>query len=149
MILDKLADFCGSGQAVSAAAYSTDKMDFGLTSPVRRIGNGQGLSIIIVVTVAAAGDSGSMTDTFDFLAVESVNADLSSHSTMIQRRIAGSLLVAGAVFEIPIPADRPRTGRYVGVRFEPGTGDTVTVKAYMVERDQVQAWLAYAKGYAV
>jgi hypothetical protein len=148
MILDKLADFCGAGQAITTAAYGTDKMDLGAVTPARRIGNGQGLSMIIVVTVAAAGDSGSMTDTFDFLAVESANADLSSHATMIQRRIPGAQLVAGAVFEIPLPADRPRT-RYIGLRFEPGSGDTVTVKAYLVERDMVQAYLAYAKGYAI
>lgn len=148
MILDKLADFCGSGQAVSAAAYGTDVMDFGSTTPARRIGNGERLSVIFVITVAAAGDSGSLTDTFDFLAVQSANANLSSHSTIIQRRIPGAQLTVGSVWELPIPADRP-TARYFGVRFEPGTGDTFTAKAYLVPADHVQGFLAYAKGYAV
>jgi hypothetical protein len=147
MILDDLLQV-SDAQAVSAAAYSTDTVDLGATTPARRIGAGAGLSAIIVVTVAAAGDSASMTDTFDFLVVQSANANLSSHSTIIQRRIPGAQLTVGSVWEIPIPADRP-TARYLGVRYEPGTGDTVTVDAYFVPRDHVQAFIAYAKGYAV
>jgi hypothetical protein len=65
---------------------------------------------------------------------------------MVQRRIAGAELVAGAVFELPIPADRP-TARYIGARYELGTDDTVSLSAYLIPSDMVQAFTAYANNY--
>lgn len=148
MILDSLLQLSSAQAVTAAAAYSTNTVDLGNVTPKRRIGTGRGMSLMLVVTTAAAGDSGSFTNTFDFIAVQSANANLSSHDEIIKRRIAGASLVAGAVFEIPLPSDTP-TKQYVGVRYELGTGDTVSVSAFLVARDDVAAFLAYAKNYAV
>lgn len=147
MILDALG-LLSNAQSVSAAAYSTNTIDLGSVTPARRIGNGAPLAIVFVITTAAAGDSGSMTNTFDFLAVQSSNADLSSHDEMAKCRRPGTELVAGKTFALDIPIDRP-TKRYIGARYEPGTGDTFGVSAYLVPRDHVQQFLAYAKSYSI
>jgi len=146
MILDKLTQLSAAQAITSADAYGGSVYDCGNVTPKRRIGAGTPLSIVVAVTTAAAGDGASFTDTFDFMAVQSVNENLSSHTVMIQRRIAGASLVAGLVFELPIPADMP-TARWIGVRYELGTDDTVSVSAWIVPREHVQAFMAYAKGY--
>jgi hypothetical protein len=148
MLLDKLLQLSAAQDITDTDAYSTNTVDLGNPTVKRRVGAGEDLALIVVVTTAAAGDSASFTDTFDFIAVESVNANLSSHTVMAQRRIPASELVAGAVFEIPIPKDKPAK-RYIGARYELGSGDTVSVSAYFIPRDMVQAFVAYAKGYAV
>ena len=148
MILDILARLSNAQDVTAADAYSDNSYDCGNVTPKRRIGAGRGLSIVVVVTTAAAADGGSFTDTFDLIAVQSANANLGSHDEIIKRRIPAAELVAGAVFEIPIPADRP-TKRYIGARYELGTDDTVSVSAFLVDRDNVQAFMAYAKNYAV
>lgn len=148
MILDKLNKL-GDAQAITSAdAYTTDSLDLGNVTPKRRVGNGERLSLIFVVTTAAAADGGSFTDTCDFMAVESANSNLGSHAVIAQRRLPASELVVGKVIEIPLPYDRPQL-RYVGGRVELGTDDTIAVSSFILPSDQVQGFLAYADGYAV
>lgn len=148
MILDALLQLSNAQAITDADAYSTNTLDLGNVTPKRRIGAGEPLSIIVVVTTAAAGSGGSFTNAFDFIAVQSANANLSAHDEMVKRRIPAAELVVGAVFELPIPADRP-TKQFVGARYELGTGDTVSVSAFVVPRSMVQAFIAYAKNYVV
>lgn len=148
MILDALLQL-SSAQAITAAdAYSTNTVDLGAPTIKRRVGTGERLSLFFVVTTAAAGDGGSFTDTCDFMAVQSANANLSSHDVIVQRRVAGATLVAGFAFDLPLPFGMP-TKQYLGARYELGTDDTVSVSAWVIRADDVQAWLAYAKGYSV
>jgi hypothetical protein len=148
MILDKLLQLSVAQDVVDTDAYSTNTIDLDDPTVKNRIGTGEPMSVVVVVTTAAAGDSASFTDTFDFIFVESINANLGSHVEVIKRRIPGASLVAGYMFEVPIPIGTPAK-QYCGMRYEIGSGDTVSVSAYMVPREHVQAFLAYAKGYAI
>lgn len=151
MILDALLKLSAAQAVTSADAYSTNTIDLGATTPVREIGSGEAMALVVTVDTAGAGDGtpASFTDTFDFMLVQSVNANLSSHDVIIQRRIPGAQLVAGAIIVIPIPPGRP-TKRYIGARYELGTDDTITVTAYLAPLAFVQTLAkSYAKGYQI
>jgi hypothetical protein len=150
MFLDALAKFSEAQAITSADAYSDYAYDNHNTTPKRNTGAGEPLSVIVIVTTAATGDgaSATMTDTFDISLIESANADLSSHVDIITRIIPGASLRAGAAFEFPLPFDKPDL-RYIGMRYELGTDDTISVSAYLVPRSFAQAYLAYAKNYTV
>lgn len=148
MILDKKTQL-SSAQAVTAAdAYSTDTFDAGNTVVKRRLGAGEPVSLVVVVTTAAAASGASFTNTFDFMLVQSVNADLTSHDVIAQRRVPAVELTAGAIVVVDMPPDRP-TKQFVGARYELGTGDTISVSAWLLPRSFVQAFIAYAKNYVV
>lgn len=148
MFLDALAQLADAQAVTDTDAYTTNTYDLGAATVARRVGTGEDLSLIFVVTTAAGGDSASFTDTFDFMLVQSANANLASHTTIIQRRVAGALLTVGSIIDIPFPKSRP-TARYIGGRVEVGSGDTISLDAYIVLHQQVQDWIAYAKNYAV
>lgn len=149
MFLDALAQLADAQAVTSADAYTTNTYDLGNVTPKRRLGAGEKLSLIFVVTTRSAADGGSFTDTCDFMAVQSANDNLSSHDVIIQRRVPAAELVAGAIVELPLPVGRP-TKRYIGGRVELGTDDTVSVDAYIIPTDMVQGFeAAYAKNYSV
>lgn len=148
MFLDFLAQLADAQAVTDTDAYTTNTYDLGTATVARRVGDGEDISLIFVVTTAAAGDSASFTNNFDFMFVQSANANLSSHDVMVQRRIPGAQLTVGAIVELVCPAGRP-TLRYIGGRAELGSGDTVSLDAYLLLTQQVQAFVAYAKGYAV
>lgn len=151
MIHDSLLQLSDAQAVTSADAYSTNTIDLGSTTPVREIGSGEPMALLVNVTVAAAGDGtpASFTDTFDFMVVQSDNANLSSHDVVIQRRVPGAQLTAGALVIVPIPPGRP-TKRYLGARYELGTDDTITVDAWIAPLSFVQALAkAYPKGYVI
>jgi hypothetical protein len=142
MILDYLAQL-GDAQAITSAdAYTNNsyKMPDPIPGAPRNKLDGEALALVFVVTTAAAGDGASMTDTFDFMAVESANSNLSSHSVMQQRRVPGAELVAGAIVVVNIPPGRP-TSKYIGGRIELGTGDTVSVDCYLLRLEMVTQFL--------
>src|SRR5688572_28726288 len=148
MILDAQTMLSDAQAVTSADAYSTNTYDTGDETPARRIGDGEPMCVVFCVDVAAGNDGGSFTDTFDFLFVDSANANLSSHTVVAQRRVAAALLIAGAIIVVPIP---PGTNaqRYVGGRYERGTDDTITVSAWIVPQSFVSKLMTYAKGYVV
>lgn len=148
MILDALLQLSDAQALTSSDDYSTNTIDFGNVTPKRRVGAGEPLSAVVVIDVAAAGDGGSLTNAFDIALVESANENLGSHVDIITRVIPASLLVAGAMFEFPMPCDKPAL-RYVGMRYELGADDTLTVSTYVMPRSMVQAWMAYRKNYSV
>lgn len=151
MILDALLKLSAAQAVTSADAYSTNTIDLGATTPVREIGSGEPMALVVCVGTAAAGDGtpASFTDTFDFMVVQSANENLSSHDVIVQRRVPGAQLTAGAVVIVPIPPGRP-TKRYIGARYELGTDDTITITAYFAPLSFVQTIAkAYAKGYVI
>ena len=148
MFLDVLGRLM-SAQAVSSSdAVSASSYDLGNVTPARRVGTGEDLCLLFVVTTAAAGDSGSLTDTFRLRAVSSAAEALTSVTVLAERRVTGAQLTAGAIFEVPIPKGTPAQ-RYLGAQVDVGTGDTVSLSCYIVPRSFVHDFVAYAKGYAV
>jgi hypothetical protein len=146
MILDILARLSNAQDFTEADEVSTDKYDCGNPTVKNRIGSGERLSLVFVITTAAAGDSASATDTFDLKAVEDTAADLSTKTEIISRRVPAAELVAGALFEVPLPSQKP-TKRYLGGQIVSGTGDTVSASCYLVPSQHVPSFVAYAKGY--
>lgn len=148
MFLDVLGRLM-SAQAVSSSdAVSASSYDLGNTTPVRRVGTGEDLSLLFVVTTAAAGDSGSLTDAFRLRAISSAAEALTGPTVLAERSVTGAQLTAGAVFEVPIPKGTP-SQRYLGAQVDVGTGDTVSLSCYVVPRTFVQDFVAYAKGFSV
>jgi hypothetical protein len=148
MILDKLARLdAGAPQDFSGAgAVSTDSYDLGAVN--QRTGSGEAMSIVFVVTTAAAGDSGSFTDTFDFSVVEDSASALSGAVAIETRRVPGAELVVGKVIAVAIPPGKP-TKRYLGGKVAVGSGDTVSCEIFIVPAIYLQDYFATAKSYAV
>ncbi len=148
MILDKLArldggapqNFSGSG------AVSTDSYDTGGVN--HRVGSGEPLSLVFVVTTKAAGDSASFTDTFDFSILEDDDSALGSPVIVETRRVPGADLVVGKIIEVPIPVGKPAL-RYLGAKVAVGSGDTVSCEIFIAPRSHVQDYFAYPKNYVV
>jgi hypothetical protein len=126
-----------------------DRTPYDLGRVNQRIGSGERMSLIFVVTTKAAGDSGSLTDTFDFSVVSATAADLTTGQKVLEtRRIPGADLVVGKLVEVPIPVGVPLQ-RYLGGKVAVGTGDTVSCECFIVPSTHVQDYFAYAKGYSV
>lgn len=147
MRLDAQLQLSDAQAVTSADAYSTNAVDLGAATPARDIAAGEPMAVMVTVDVAAAGDGGSMTDTFDLMAVNSPNANLSSHVELCKRRVAGALLVAGAIVILPLPP--MMNYRYLGARYELGTDDTITVSAWVTPLSFISKLRAYAKGYVI
>lgn len=131
MFVDALM-LLSDAQAVTADAYSTNTIDFGNVTPKRKVGTGEPLVVVVTVDVAADFTTGD--ETYSFLLVQSANADLSSHETILTVTRTAAQLAAGTVFEIPVPAGFP-TLRYFGLRYDTGgTSPSVTVTAFLQPR---------------
>ena len=148
MILDELLKLAAAQAFTDADEVTQNTLDLGNPTVKRRVGNGKPLSLVFVVTTAAAGDSASFTDTCDFKAVEDTAANLGTKTEIISRRVPAAELVAGAVIDVPLPVNKP-TKRFLGGQVVLGTGDTVSASCYVVPTEDVQAFVPYAKGYAV
>jgi len=146
MILDILARLASAQAFTDADEVSASSYDCGNPTIKNRIGSGERLSLVFVITTAGAGDGASATDTTDLTAVEDTAADLSTKTPIIARRVPAAELVAGAMFEVPLPSQKP-TKRYLGAQVVQGTGDTVSATVYLVPSDHVPSFVAYAKNY--
>lgn len=147
MILDSLMQLSNS-QAVTADAYTTNTIDLGNVTPKRSVGTGEPLVMVVNVEVAADFTTGDETYAFEF--VQSANADLSSHTALVTRTIAASLLTAGSIHPIPVPAEAI-TARYIGGRFDVGgTSPTITCSVYLQPASMAaQKPATYASGYTI
>lgn len=148
MILDVLARLADAQAFPDSDDVSASSYDLGNPTVKNRVGTGTKLSLVFVITTAAAGDSASMTDTFRFKAVEDTQASLATKTEIISRLVPGAELTVGAVIEVPLPSGKP-TKRYLGAQVEIGTGDTVSADCYVVPSEHVPQFTAYAKGYTV
>lgn len=143
MILDKQNQLSDS-QAFTTDAYSTNTIDCGNPTPKNDIGAGEPMCIVVNVEVAATGGG-----TYEFQAIQSANANLSSEDILALVDPAEATLVAGYTFMIPIPAGSV-TKRYVGMKFNNLTGTTgVTVSAHLIPVSHFQNFKAYAKNYTI
>jgi hypothetical protein len=147
MFIDALL-LLSDAQAFSADAYTTNTIDLGNVTPKREIGTGEPLALGLSVDVAA--DFTTEDETYAFLLVQSVNADLSSHDTIATFTFTAAQLVAAAIFVLPIPPGFP-TKRYIGGRFDGGgTTPTVTATIWLSLQSMLSVKAqTYAKNYTV
>jgi hypothetical protein len=148
MLLDAYTKVGAALALTGSDEVTGSSYDTGNVTPKRRVGDGEALSVVFVVTTAGAGDSGSFNGNFTFAAVEDTAADLSTKTVIIQRDLAGASVTAGAIVEVPLPHGTP-TKRYIGGQGILGAGDTATVDCYVLPRKDVPNFVAYAKGYVV
>jgi hypothetical protein len=144
-------------QALTATALSTNVIDLSLD---RAIGAGEPMAVVIVVDVAADQTTGDEDYT---VAVEyGTNAAISTGRQEVGRLIFESgtptapaldadLLVAGAIFAIPLPpSSTDMTARYIGVRYTlAGTSPSVTVTAFLQPMSMIDSKAYYASGYSL
>lgn len=146
MILDDELKLASVQAITDTDAYFTNKiLNLGDVTPKRDFGAGEPLCILLQVNVAAAGS----TDTTDLIAVQSENSNLSSHTEVIKRRIAKASLTASSFHILPIPPGVINL-QYFGGRMELGSGDTITVSAWLASlKDVVHLDKYYASGFVV
>lgn len=143
MILDKQNQLSDS-QAFTIDAVSTNTIDCGNPTPKNDIGSGEPMCIAVNVEVAGTGGG-----SYEFQAVQSANADLSSHDVLASVFPTEAQLAVGYTFAIPIPQGSV-TKRYVGLRFNNVSGTTgVTVSAHLIPVSHFQNFKPYAKNSTI
>lgn len=135
-------------QALTATAVSTNTYDTGAAA--NDIAAGEPLCIIFTIDVAADATTGD--ETYQFQAIQSANANLSSQDVLVQTDtsfITRATLVAGYKLVLPIPPGL-KSKRYLGARYVlAGTTPTATVTAAIVPLNMVDMQKSYAKGYTI
>ena len=156
MILDAENQFSDS-QAVTATAVGTNVIDL---SQDRSIGNGEAMTVMFSVEVAADQTTGDEDYTFD---VEyASDAAQTTGRQLIGRRIFESgtptapaqdadLLVAGFKFFIDVPATKlSESEQFIGIRYvTAGTSPSITVSAYLMPKSFADATNDYADGFNI
>jgi len=133
--------------ALTVDAASTNAIDLSSVTPKIDIGAGEPMMFILQVDVSA--DFTSSNETYQFNVIDSDNADLSSPRIMLSRLIDYSLLTAGTLHDLPVPAVAVAK-RYLGLYFDGGnTTPTITVTAWLSLRSMFDRQHTYAKGYVV
>jgi len=127
MILDEYTKLSDALAVTDADAYTDYSYDTGNVTPKREIGTGVPMCLVFTVMAAATGS----TDTTDFMAITSANANLTSPLYLATRRIPNASLTLGTQWVVPLPSGATYR-RYVGGKVELGTGDTITVDVNLV-----------------
>lgn len=155
MILDAQTRFSDS-QAVTASAVGTNVYDMGVA---RSIGNGEPMSVVWSVIVAA--DVGDGDEDFTFEVEYATNAAQSTGRQNIGRRVFEStpgapsqdsaLLVVGFKIVIPLPPTKnSEAGQFIGIRYvTAGTGPTITCDCDLIPSSFVDATNDYANNYDI
>jgi hypothetical protein len=140
MFLDKLGQLCDS-QAFTTDDYSTKSYDKGGDFSV---GGGEPLAIVINVEVAGTGAGG-----YEFQAIQSAAAALSSEVIIASLQPLEAALTAGSVHILDIPPVQTPL-RYLGLKFNNMSGSTaVTISAHVVPRSFAYAYKAFADGFTI
>jgi hypothetical protein len=143
MSLDALLKV-SAAQQVTADAVTANTVDFGNTTPKRKVAVGEALALLVVIT-AIGTNSGSA----KLQAIQSAAADLSSPQIIGEIDLATADIAAGKIYIIPLSAGTPAL-RYAGGNFDiTGTVD-FTVDAYLVPRALVSILAeSYPSGYTI
>ena len=144
MLLDKQL-IVSDAQVVTVTAVSTDAIDTGGSNPVRNVGWGEEMRMIVQVntTALAAGDA-----TVTFELIQADNAALTTNvEVLIARAPIGKaeLTAGGAIpFDVVLPAN---SRRFLGMRYTVGTGPLTAgaFTAALVHDSDRQRY--YANGY--
>lgn len=155
MYLDKQTRFSDS-QAITATAVGTNVIDLGVN---RSIGNGEPMSVVWTVVVAAKTSVGDENYSFEVqysddspqTAGRKLMGQRSFKSTAPQPDQDAALLVVGFKIVIPIPPTiLAESGRFLGVRYvAEGTSPTITCTCDFIPSSFVDATVYYANNYDI
>ena len=144
-------------QALTVTVVATNVIDL---SQDRSIGTGEDMAVFFQVDVAA--DQGTGDETYQVEVEYASNAAQTTGRQLVGRRIfqAGTptapnqdadLLVAGFIFNIPIPKTvLSESEQFLGVRYTmSGTTPTLTLTAWLAPMSLGQSYASYPKGYTI
>lgn len=152
MYVDKQAEFSDS-QAVTVTAISTNVMDLISNSsgknPLRDIGTGQDVYLVVMTTVAAADVSSDAT-----LAVtleSDSTADLATSATthFSTGTLAFAAFSPAGTVLAAVKLPKGEYERYLGVRYTVAAGPLTAGQFDAFLTTDVDAWRAYARNYVV
>ena len=142
--VDAQTQLC-SAQAFSADAVSENTYDSG--AALINTPEGEPLGIGIHVTVAAKVSGG--TETYEFQAIQSAAADLSSPDVLALIRPARVDLTVGKRLVLPLPPGS-KTKRYLGLNVNVGgTTPSITINTFIAPLSFLGGWKAYADGFSI
>lgn len=142
MILDAY-HLMSDAQALTATAASTNLIDLGAD---RNIGQGENMSIVILLDVAA--DFTSANETYSAAIQTDDNSGFSSATTVGTLTITGGD-AAGTRYIFTLP---PTTSmeRYLRINYTlAGTTPTVTLTAFLIPTDGIDKQVVYPNGYTI
>jgi len=145
-----------SSAALTATALSTYSIDGNCVPYTTGTSNGAkndigtGEPMAFVVTVGVAADYTSSNETYEFDIVTATDAALAtSLTTLAQYVLSYSLLTAGAVIILPVPAGAV-VQRYIGLKaILGGTTPTITVSAFLEPLSMIQKQAYYTSAIVV
>ena len=156
MYLDTLQLF-SDAQALTVTALATNVIDLSVD---RSIGTGDDMAVFFQVDVAADLVTGD--ETYQFDVEYASNAGQTTGRQLMGRRIfqAGTptapnqnanLLVAGFIFNIPVPKTvLSESEQFFGVRYTlSGTTPTLTITTWLAPMAMGQSYANYPKGYTI
>ena len=152
MYIDKQAEF-SDAQAVTATAISTNVMDLisnaSGKNPLRDVGTGQDVYLVITTQAAATDDLSDATLTVTLESDSTVNLATSptTHFSTGALAFAAFSPVGSVLAAVKLPAGSYE--RYLGVRYTVGAGPLTAGKFDAFLTTDVQAWRAYARNYTV
>lgn len=140
MILDSLLTL-SDAQALTVTAVSTNVVDFGVAVPQpRQMGQGEPLSILFTVDVAADFTSGNETYQFEIQTDDAVG--FPSQVTLATRAILAVTLVAGYTFEMAVPIEALEQFMRVNYTLG-GTTPLLTITAQIQPHNMIGRFVPY------
>lgn len=152
MYIDKQAEF-SDAQAVTATAISTNVMDLisnaSGKNPLRDVGTGQDVYLVITTQAAATDDlsDATLTVTLESDSTENLATSPTTHFSTGALAFAAFSPVGSVLAAVKLPAGSYE--RYLGVRYTVGAGPLTAGKFDAFLTTDVQAWRAYARNYTV
>lgn len=143
MYLDKQLTV-SDGQNVTVTAVSTDAIDLSAAVPIRDVGVGEELRMVITTGLAALA-AGAATVTFELIQADDAALTTNVEVLAATGAIGKAVIVAGyTAMDIVLPRN---TRRFIGVRYTVGTGPLTQGRftASLVHGNDRQK--AYASGY--
>lgn len=152
MYIDKQAEF-SDAQAVTATAISTNVMDLisnaSGKNPLRDVGTGQDVYLVITTQAAATDDlsDATLTVTLESDSTENLATSPTTHFSTGALAFAAFSPVGTVLAAVKLPAGSYE--RYLGVRYTVGAGPLTAGRFDAFLTTDVQAWRAYARNYTV
>lgn len=152
MYIDKQAEF-SDAQAVTATAISTNVMDLisnaSGKNPLRDVGTGQDVYLVITTQAAATDDlsDATLTVSLESDSTENLATSPTTHFSTGALAFAAFSPVGTVLAAVKLPAGSYE--RYLGVRYTVGAGPLTAGAFDAFLTTDVQAWRAYARNYTV
>lgn len=152
MYIDKQAEF-SDAQAVTATAISTNVMDLisnaSGKNPLRDVGTGQDVYLVITTQAAATDDlsDATLTVTLESDSTQNLATSPTTHFSTGTLAFAAFSPVGTVLAAVKLPAGSYE--RYLGVRYTVGAGPLTAGAFDAFLTTDVQAWRAYARNYTV